>query len=226
MPKVTLVEPQKKTLRQSSGQGSKRFNIFLDGKFAFGVDEDLVVERRLVIGKEISPEDLEKILFGAEVGKLMERMYGLISIRQRSEKEIRDYLKQLSFKRKVKDQDELSEVIIESLISKLKQKGLINDEHFAKAWVEARSKKKGWRAIQAELFQKGIDRETQERVKGQVLSIEGEEAVVWALLERKSQKWKNLSEMKFRKKAYDLLMRRGFGFEVVKDVVEKLLKKE
>ena len=53
MPKITSVEPQKKNLR--------RFNVYLDGEFAFGADEDLVVNRRLVIGKIITPEDMEKI---------------------------------------------------------------------------------------------------------------------------------------------------------------------
>ena len=92
--KITQVEPQK-----SKG----RFNIFLDGQFAFGADEDLVVDNRLVIGKEIAQEDLGKILQEAEVGKLMERMYRLFNIRQRSEKEILDYhLKEsLKVKRKL-----------------------------------------------------------------------------------------------------------------------------
>src|SRR5689334_1970450 len=111
--KITSVEPQKKN--------PKRFNVFLDGQFAFGADGDLVVERRLVVGKEISGEDMEKILSEAEVGKLVEKIYGLLNIRYRSEREIRDYLKQLSFKRKLKEQDEISEVVVEALIEKLKK---------------------------------------------------------------------------------------------------------
>ena len=54
MPKVTSVEPQKKN--------SKRFNVFLDGQFAFGADEDLVVNYRLVPGKIIEQKDLEKLI--------------------------------------------------------------------------------------------------------------------------------------------------------------------
>ena len=102
--KITSVEPQKNNPR--------RYNVFLDGQFAFGADEDLVVERRLVIGKEIEENDLEKIFSEAEVGKLVEKVYGLLNIRYRSEKEIRDYMRNLSFKRKLKDKEELSEVII------------------------------------------------------------------------------------------------------------------
>ena len=54
MSKITSVVPQKKN--------PQRFNIFLDGEFALGADEDLVVNRRLVVGKIIPSEDLEKFL--------------------------------------------------------------------------------------------------------------------------------------------------------------------
>src|SRR3989304_9319291 len=100
MPKITSVEPQKKN--------SKRFNLFLDGEFALGADEDLVVNRRLVVGKVIAPEELEKILFEAEVGKLMERMYRWFSIRQHSEKEVRDYFKVKSLESRVKGKEEIT----------------------------------------------------------------------------------------------------------------------
>src|SRR5258708_1996785 len=151
MSKITSVEPQKKN--------PKRFNIFLDGQFAFGADEDLVIDYRLIPGKIIDQTLLEKLLFEAEVGKLMERMYNLFNIRQRSTKEVRDYLKNLSFKRKIKDQEEISEVAINLIVEKLKQKRLLNDLQFATAWVEARSKKKGLQVIKSELYKKGIDKE-------------------------------------------------------------------
>ena len=73
MPKVTSVEPQKKN--------PNRFNIFLDNAFAFGADEDLVVEHRLIVGKILEPDQVERLLFESEVGKLMERMYRLFSVR-------------------------------------------------------------------------------------------------------------------------------------------------
>lgn len=233
MPKVTSVEPQKKN--------TKRFNIFLDGIFAFGADEDLVVEHRLVPGKIIDQSILEKLLFEAEVGKLMERMYGLFNIRQRSEKEIRDYLKNLLFKRKIthpsgggKEKEEISEQAVELLINKLKQKRLLNDEVFAKAWVEARrrSKNKGKIALKAELYQKGINRDLIEEVLGEtnkeseeILAIKAIEKKMSKLFSSKTRIWKNLSPLEFRKKAYEFLLRRGFEYDVVREVVENILKK-
>ncbi len=217
MPKITQVEPQKKN--------PKRFNIFLDGRFAFGADEDLVVEHRLVVGKVLNTSAVEKLLFESEVGKLMERMYRLWNVRSRSEKEVRTYLKNLSFKRKIKDKEEISDTAIELLINKLKQKRLLNDEQFAKAWVEARrkSKKKGKIALKMELYQKGIDHGLiDEALKDS--TPESEEELAKQALEKKMRIWKNLPILKFKKKAYEFLMRRGFEYDVVNNVVEKFTK--
>ncbi len=216
--KITSVEPQKKN--------PKRFNVFLDGKFGFGADEDLIVNRRLVVGKEILKEDLEKIVFEAEVGKLMERMYTLFTIRQRSEKEVRDYLRTLSFKNKLKDKEEVSSLAVEMLIESLKRKQMLDDLEFAKAWVEARSKKKGLQVIKQELFKKGISREIIEEVIGDKGKVIGQNQTAQSLLERKMRVWKNLAPMEFRKKSFDFLLRRGFEYGLVKDLVEEVIKRE
>lgn len=219
MPKITQVIPQKKN--------PHRFNISLDGQFAFGADEDLVVEYRLVPEKIVDQALLEKLLFEAEVGKLMERMYGLFDIRQRSEKEVRDYLRNLSFKRKVKGEEEISDAAIQLLINKLTQKQLLSDENFAKSWVEARrrSKKKGKLALKQELFQKGIAKEIiEEALSSQ--SLAGEQKLAEEAVNKKLRSWDKLSDLEFKKKAYEFLTRRGFEYEVTKNVIEKLIKKE
>ncbi len=224
---ITAVEPQKKN--------PKRFNIFLDGKFAFGADEDLVVSQRLTTGKIIKQEDLDKLVFEASVGKLMERMYGLFSLRQRSEKEVKDYLKTLSFKRKLKDQEEISEMVTSLLIERLKLKGLINDLEFAKAWVQSRrrSKQKGINALKAELYQKGISKEIIEEVvssqpaspnRGEPSAV-SEEELARKALEKKMKSWRNLEHQKLKQKAVEFLMRKGFDYGLAKSVVEKLLEK-
>lgn len=214
--KITQVEKQK--------NNPNRYNIFLDGKFAFGADEDLVVDRRLIVGKEISLQDLQMLLEESEIGKLMERMYGLLGRRLRSEKEIRDYLKQLSFKRKLKGEEDISELVVERLLEKLKQKSLLNDLEFAKAWVESRSKKKGSIALKSELFQKGIDREIIEEVLSSKNQVLREPQSAKAVLENRIARWKNLPKTEFKQKALQFLLRRGFSYDVSKVVIDNLLK--
>lgn len=218
MSKITSVESQKKN--------PHRFNIFLDGQFAFGADEDLIVDHRLVVGKEINQEQLEKLLWEASVGKLMEKVMALVDRRMRTEKEVRDYLRNLSFKRKVKDQEEISNQAVELIIEKLIQKRLLNDKEFAKAWIEARGQKKGVKMLKNELYKKGISKE----VIDEITSTEGlelrQDSGAEQLLIKRIPRWKGLPLVEQKRKATDFLLRRGFEYEVVKEIVEKLLGKE
>lgn len=228
MPRVTSVELQKSSYAKASERrGIHRYNIYLDGEFAFGADEDLMVDWRLVPGKVLNTSDVERLLFEAEVGKLMERMYRLFNLRQRSGKEVRDYLRNLSFKRKVLGQEEISEAAIELLINKLKQKGLLSDEQFAKAWVQSRrkTKKKGKIALKAELYQKGINQDLIEEVLEEESTPESEKQLAQQALVKKIKTWRNLPLLEFRKKSYEFLLRRGFEYEVVREVIETYLKK-
>ncbi|KKQ07906.1 MAG: Regulatory protein RecX [Candidatus Daviesbacteria bacterium GW2011_GWB1_36_5] len=177
--------------------------------------------------KERSPADLEKILFETEVGKLMVRVYTLLNIRLRTEKEIRDYMRALSFKRKVKGDDEISEMVIESLIEKLKQKKLLDDEVFAREWVRSRraSKKKGNIALKAELFLKGVDRSIIETVLEEEGNSGTQENLAGQALEKKMKSFQALPYLEKKKKALEFLMRRGFDYSISKEVVEKFLEK-
>lgn len=217
MPKITSLEPQK--------NNPKRFNIFLDGTFVFGADEDLVVDRRLIVGKELTTSYVEQLIKDTEVGKLMERMYRLFNIRQRSEKEVRNYFRIKNLEFRIKGKEEVSEPVVELVIKKLKQKRLLDDEGFARSWVEARSKKKSKKAIMFELYQKGVSKEIIEKVLGDELLVNREKDVAKKLLEKKLKIWKNLPALEFKKKAYEHLLRRRFGMDTIKNVVEDLIKK-
>lgn len=217
MTKITSVEPQKSSYAKASERRRiRRYNVFLDGKFGFAADEDLVVEFRLVPGKVIDQVNLKGLLFEAEVGKLMERMYRLWNIRPRSEKEVRNYFR-------IKGKELTSDLTVNLVIKKLKQKGLLDDKKFAKDWMEARSKKYGKNRIRQELYQKGIDKEIVNEV---IENGENSEQITQQALEKKLRVWKNLKALEFKKKAYGYLIRRGFEYEVVKKVVEKYIKRE
>ncbi len=212
MPTITSVELQK-----TSRSNLPRYNIFLDGKFAFGVDEDLVVNRRLVQGKTLTESEIDQILEESEVGKMMGLMYSLFSVRQRTEQEVRKYFKLRNFKSKILDKNSVTDQSVDLLISQLKQKGLLNDLEFAKSWVEARrrSKQKGAIALKSELIQKGIDREIIE----QVLSVEvDEEALALESIQKKLDSFSKYDKLTFKKKVFDYLMRRGFDYSTIQKV--------
>lgn len=209
--KITRVEQQRNL---------GRFNIFLNGEFAFGADEDLVVNRQLVLGREISETELSELLQESSLGKLIDRVYRLLSVRARSEGEIRDYFRRLSFKRKLQGDDQINQIIVDQLIERLKKRGLINDLEFAKSWFESRrrSKKLGPRALRIELIKKGISREIIDSViTGE--TRQSDEQLAQEALEKRINRWKNHSPLEFRKKATDYLLRKGFDYETVKKVL-------
>lgn len=212
MAQVTQIKPQT--------NNPHRFNIFLDGKFAFGADEDLVIAYRLVVGRNLSPEEVKEIVLEkVELGKLLEKVFRLLSFRQRSEKEIRDYFKIENLRSKAKGKTEISKQLVDKLIDKLKLKGLVNDLEFATLWVKSRrqSKKKSLRALKSELFQKGVDRE----IISQVLSSEdtvSEESLAKEALDKKLKAFKNFTGLEFRQKAIQFLLRRGFAYSIAKKV--------
>ena len=158
------------------------------------------------------------------VDKLTARLYKLFSIRLRSVKEIHDYFKAKNYNLKIKGKEQISTSLINSVIQKLKEQKLLDDQEFAKAWVESRKRKKGPRVLKQELFQKGIAREIIDEIMNSESGVKGEETAK-KLLEKKSQRWKSLKQMEFRKKAHGFLLRRGFEYGIVKDLVEKYIKK-
>ncbi|KKR23766.1 MAG: Regulatory protein RecX, partial [Candidatus Daviesbacteria bacterium GW2011_GWB1_39_5] len=82
------------------------------------------------------------------------------------------------------------------------------------------------RAIKSELFQKGIDKEIIEKVISDTRYEISEEELAKQALEKKIKYWKNLDPKKLYQKSIEFLLRKGFDYEVVKSVIEKVIKKE
>ncbi len=134
-----------------------------------------------------------------------------LSFRPRSIKEIKDYLTRKNFMEKT----------IEPTMEKLIELKFLNDEEFAKMWIEERQRIKGKSkfALKLELLNKGLDKDLIE----QLLKIaENDFETAKALFEKKKYKLKGLSKLEFKKKMSGLLLRRGFSFEII----NKLLKED
>ncbi len=69
-----------------------RVNVFVDGKYEFSLDVTQVVDFKIKVGMEISPEQLLEFKKASEFGKLYQRALEWVLTRPRSERETRDYL--------------------------------------------------------------------------------------------------------------------------------------
>lgn len=152
---------------------------------------------------------------------LFEKLYNLslryLQIRQRSEKEVREYLKK----------KQATPEVIEKIIAKLHDYNFLNDALFAKLWVESRSRAKPrskW-LLQRELSQKGIAKEIIEHTL-----IEESGATDLALakqaIERRIVRFRDLPRQEVYQKVGGFLARRGFSWETSKRAIDDLLGKE
>ena len=83
----------------------------------------------------------------------------------------------------------------------------------------------GKRRLALELRQKGIEREIIERELGK-LGDEKLSGLAEGLAEKKVKTLKNFPYFEAREKLIAFLSRRGFSWEIIKEVVAKTLKKE
>lgn len=150
----------------SQTKNPDRVNVMVDGKYRFSLDIFQVAELGIKVGKEYSDAELTELETESQFGKLCTRALEYTMLRPHSGKEIRDYLwrktratKYKSRTGEVKDRAGVSQVIADRVYERLLQKGYIDDEKFARFWVENRNLTKGAsrRKLTAELRAKGVD---------------------------------------------------------------------
>lgn len=187
--KITKLTYQKKD--------PNRVNVYVDNKFAVGLDVNDLVKLGLYKDQEISSEELNKIIGESEFGKLFNTALNFLSYRPRSEWETRRRLKL-----KTKDQK-----LVDDVVEKLKSIGQINDGEFAKWFVEQRNtfRPKGRRAITMELRRLGV----KTKIKNDINEME--------LARRALKKYHG---DKSKQKIQRFLASRGFGWQTIEDVVE------
>jgi regulatory protein len=140
-----------------------------------------------------------------------------LSYRIRSEKEVWDKLKE----------KQADPQVIEKIVSKLKDKKFINDENFARMWIENRSrfKPRSLRLIKLELKQKGIGGEIiSKTIDDKGLMINDLE-MAKELAERRIGKIKALPKQEIYEKLGRYLASKGFNWDTIKKSIDEVLGK-
>jgi regulatory protein len=184
----------------------ERANIFVDGKYEFSLDVTQLLDLKLKVGQKITAEQLSEFKKLSEFGKLYQRTLEWVLARPRSEKETSDYLYKKIYEKK------LDKEYIRKIIEKLEKKKYLNDEAFAKWYVENRFVKKGIskKRLSLELAKKGISREIVERVLKDSGRDEKEE--ILKIIAKKRARYDD-------DKLIQYLRRQGFSYELAKDLV-------
>ena len=204
--KITKIEIQKKR--------KNRCSVYLDNEFAFGLDQEIVFKFGLRKGDQLSENDIEDILLLEEKKVAKERALKFLAYRDRSEKEIIDKLKDIGYKNS----------IVEWVISELKRMKLIDDTRFAISFAKTKmvTKPMGEYLLRRELINKGICDKYIALAIDQVYKEQDQRSLATELAKKQMKRYVNLDDRKTKKRICDLLLRRGFNWEVINDVVERL----
>ena len=147
--------------------------------------------------------------------KTFERAVKLLAAKPRSVAELRERL----LRGKNADAE-----IVETVISRLREYGYLNDEHFAFCYASYKVKQKpvGRRRLERDLKLKKIDNSVANEALEMVYGETPEEQLIDEAITKRLQlrgKPKNRAEAK---SLFDHLLRRGFAFELVSDKVRSL----
>ena len=124
----------------------------------------------------------------------------------KTERQVRQWLQQ-----KGANADEIRDIT-----QKLKDYGYINDEGYARLFVEQQQSKQGRGAILTKMYQKGLAREIIEANTAEI-----DEAIQRDLAVGLAQKWMQGRPNSEWRKLFGYLMRKGFDIEMVRDVVSR-----
>ncbi|KUP09693.1 hypothetical protein Q73_02100 [Bacillus coahuilensis m2-6] len=194
-------------------RNTERYNLFINGKYAFSVDESVLTRFQLRKGLEIDEEDIHKIQQQDDIRKAINVAVHYLSFRMRSFKEIHDHLKE----------KEYEEVVIASAMEKIQELGYVNDLEFAIAYsnTQRATTDKGPIRIKQELQEKGVrDSFIQQVIEEYLLDEQVEKAI--GIASKIIKKEKKASSLQRKQKVEQSLTRKGYPYSVISIVHEEV----
>ena len=213
----------------------ERVNVYVNSKFAFSLDVAQVVEHKLKTGAVLNREQLVDLKKASEFGKLYQRTLEWVLMRPRSLRETRDYLfrklRSVSRGPSATNEERGSEVppvttgghervreeyseFSEEIVSRLVDRGYLDDKRFAEFWVENRFVKKGVsrKRLRMELAKKGVAKE----IIDEVLDVRDDEEELRKMIARKWAKYDD------KQKLMAYLCRQGFSYDLVRNMIDEM----
>lgn len=200
--KITAIEPQQKN--------PQRVNIYLDGEFAFGLAK--IVAAWLRVGQELDEAKIASLKAEDERETAYQKALHFLSYRPRSSAEVRQNLTRRG----------VAPALVEATIARLQANGLLDDDQFARLWVENRRafRPRSHAALKMELRKKGLD----EQAIQSALEAEAqdEEQLVRLAARKQARRYAGLAWPEFRRKLGGFLARRGFSYTTFAPVLSEV----
>jgi len=194
-------------------RGSTRWRVELSTGESFSVDAGLLTRYDLRVGTVLDPERRAALLADDARIRAKRVAFDLLRLRNHSAHELALHLRRKGF----------AEDVIEETLASLKALGYVSDEQFAAEWVESRrrNRPRGVLALREELKRKGIDQKTIERTL-RAVTAEDEHTLAVELARRQYGRYRTLPRDVARRRLYEFLLRRGFSYELARDVLREV----
>lgn len=198
--KISKIEPQKRNKKRSS--------IYIDGKFAYGLSNEIVLKYDLNEGDDIDEAHIQDVLLEEEKQKIKQRAFKLLQYRVRSTQELTNRLLKIGF----------DEWLVHSVIEDLVAEKTLDDEKFAYAFVSDYTvlNPRGNRFIIRELQKKGIAKD----IISKAVNKRDEKILIRDYIERKLSSF-NRNKPKEKQKIVRRLLTRGFSSAVIYEVLNE-----
>lgn len=194
----------------SRRKAKDEYAVYIDGEYAFEVDAEALFRFGLKAGEPIDAATEQAARRQSEQSRAKSAALRFLSARPRTAAEVQGRLAKAGFAAEV----------VEDVVSWLQGLGYLDDEAFARGWVESRVRLKPMGALRLaqELRQKGVCRET---VAQTLAGVTREQEVEWAfaVAAERLRRMKNVPKEVARRRLYGLLERRGFRPDVIREVV-------
>ena len=194
---------------------AERVSVFIDGAFAFGLALDLAVQAGLRKGRTLTVEEQQALLDDEERLKARTVALDYIAYQARTEREVRQKLQRKGF----------SEPVADEAVARMRELGYLDDADYARAYARGRlgGRGHGPHRIRADLLRRGVARPTIDAVLDDL--VEHDDLRETALRHGR-KRWRRLQReddpYKRRKKLADFLQRRGYDFDLIREVTETL----
>jgi regulatory protein len=194
---------------RSVARGRQRLLSLADGREFLFSDE--ACERcQVAEGMEATPELLKQLERSERRVSAHDAALRLLAARPRSETEIRTRLAMRG----------IDPNAIEDEVERLRSAGLLDDEKFARAWVEDRKRvsPRGRRMLRYELLGRGIDPESADQATQGI----DDRSTALDLARARARKLPRTNYEAFFSKVASFLRRRGFDYEVTADTARQV----
>ena len=198
-------------------KGKNDVTIYFDNDTVMFLNVEVFLKNGLKKGDEISDDRFSFLIDQNKLFHIKQKAFRLLGRRQHSSSELR---------RKLWDRD-YEQKLIDEVLNDLTKNGYIDDTEFIRAFMDEKSRTKNWsrKRIKSELIKRGLNQSLIDKIsREQTDESDNDNAIRVAKKKFEVFTKRNLEPKELRNKLSTYLFSKGFDYDLIKTVVDKLLK--